>query len=410
MKRIRTNVVWVAMSLLGNGFAMLAAGRLRRSEYCTGMKRLGAMTMLLLVALSASTRAALPPVPVMTDVFVAHQDGHYMYRIPAIETTPDGAILAFAEGRKENDRDPLEGKVTIDLVSKRSTDNGRTWSAMTVIEASSTNCSVADPTTVVDRQTGNMWLLYGRCKPGRTADPLRPGVEDVRLFARVSSDSGKTWSAPIDLAAATRDKKDSRPGAHMVGPGGMIQDRQGRLVVGMWRDLWGTYAIYSEDHGATWHRGQMAPMVPDQHGNENQLVELSDGRLLMDYRQDNDGGPNRWMTESRDGGRTWSEPRRGLMATPCHCAIHRYTLKSAGDDCDRIIWTGPQGPGRHNLVVRVSFDEGRSFPFERLIAKGSAMYSDLTVLKDRSVGVLWERDNVRCITFTRLPREFLVPK
>ena len=40
---------------------------------------------------------------------------------------------------------------------------------------------------------------------------------------------------------------------NVPGPGGAIQDRQGRLIVPMWRSApYGVLAIYSEDHGRTW--------------------------------------------------------------------------------------------------------------------------------------------------------------
>jgi len=112
---------------------------------------------------------------------------------------------------------------------------------------------------------------------------------------------------------------------------------------------------------------------------------------------------------STDGGRTWSKPRPGAAATPCCCAIERLTLKSAGDDRDRIIWTGARGPGRKSLVVRVSYDEGKTFPHERVISTGPAAYSDLTILRDKTAAVLWERANYRFITFTRFGRDFLEP-
>ena len=74
-----------------------------------------------------------------------------------------------------------------------------------------------------------------------------------------------------------------------------------------------------------------------------------------------------------------------------------------------ILWTAPKGPGRNKLIVRTTYDEGRTFTNERLISDEPAAYSDLTVLEDKSVGVLWERGNYRFITFTRLDREFLGP-
>ena len=84
------------------------------------------------------------------------------------------------------------------------------------------------------------------------------------------------------------------------------------------------------------------------------------------------------------------------------CAIERYTLKASGDDRNRILWTGPKGPGRAKLVIRVSYDEAATFANERLISAEPAAYSDLTVLKDKTVGVLWERGEYKFITFTRL--------
>jgi sialidase-1 len=92
------------------------------------------------------------------------------------------------------------------------------------------------------------------------------------------------------------------------------------------------------------------------------------------------------------------------------CAIERYTLKSAGDDRDRLLWTGPKGPQRSNLVARMSYDEATTFPHERSIWTGPAAYSDLTILKDKTIGVLWERGTnhgYQFITFTRFNREWL---
>jgi sialidase-1 len=368
----------------------------------------GAFLSLLAVGVLAGTLGAAPPLR-HVDVYVSGQDGYTGYRIPALEVTPDGTLLAFAEARKNSLSDPGGKKQDIDLVLKRSTDGGATWSAMTVVEDAGENWSAANPATVVDRQTGRVWVLYLRSKPGCGSLTSRPGTDDMMTFARWSEDNGQTWSEPIDLTAVARDMADPQWRSTVIGPGGMIQDRKGRLIAAAWRVLpWGVFTIYSEDHGRTWQRGEIVPRdgLPENHSpNETQVVELSDGRILMDYRDEKTA--HRWMAESRDGGRTWTKPRPGNRVTPVACAIERYTQKSAGDDRDRIVWTGPKGPKRQNLVVRVSYDEGQTFPEERLIAAEPAAYSDLAILKDKSVGVLWERGNYKQITFTRLAREFL---
>ena len=85
------------------------------------------------------------------------------------------------------------------------------------------------------------------------------------------------------------------------------------------------------------------------------------------------------------------------------------TRQSAGDERDRIVWTGPKGPGRQTLVLRASYDEGKTFVNERVISSDKAAYSDLTVLDDKSVGVIWERAGYAYITYSRFTLDFLEP-
>jgi sialidase-1 len=366
------------------------------------MKR-ASLSALLLVSWFAAAAMGEPRLT-HVDVFVSGHDGYQMYRIPAIATAPDGSLLAFAEARKFGAADPGFGKQDIDLVLKRSTDGGKTWSPMKVIEDPGDLWSAANPATVVDRQTGRVWVLYLRAKPGCSTATSRPGSDDMRNLARWSGDNGVTWSDPIDLTRVARDYGDPTWQASVIGPGGAIQTATGRLVAPVWKvKPYGSLTIFSDDHGQTWQRGQLLP--GKKCGDEDQLVELADGRLLLDIRQNS--GPRRLLATSGDHGRTWSEPRLGETVTPVACAIERLSLKSAGDDRNRIIWTGPKGPGRKTLVVRVSYDEGETFTGERLLSAESAAYSDLTILKDKTVGVLWERANYKYLTFTRFNLEFL---
>ncbi len=369
------------------------------------MKALWMLTVFSLVC--PSIAVAAEPMPAHSDVFVSGKDGYFAYRIPAIETAPDGSLLAFAEARKYNLGDPGMDKNDLDLVLKRSSDGGRTWSAMKIIEDPGELWSAGNPATVVDRQTGRIWVHYLRCKPGRNTNSARPGTDDIQNLVRSSDDNGVTWSEPTDITAVARDMKDPLWRASVVGPGGAIQDRQGRLIAAVWRFApWGVFAIYSEDHGRTWKRGQT--VAGKQGGDEDQVVELADGRLLIDFRQQ--GGPTRWMATSSDGGRTWSAARPGVKVSPVCCAIERYTLQSAGDDRNRILWTGPKGPGRNKLVIRTSYDEGETFQNERLISTSRPPTPTSRSSKDKTVGVLWERGNYKFITFTRLDLSFLEPK
>ncbi|MBN2477356.1 MAG: exo-alpha-sialidase, partial [Pirellulales bacterium] len=122
--------------------------------------------------------SAMAP-PEHVDVYVSGKDGYAGYRIPAIETAVDGTLLAFAEARKHNLSDPGGKGQEIDLVLKRSSDGGATWSPMQCIEHSGEFWSSANPATVVDRPSGRVWVFYLRCKPGRSTDAARPGTDDV---------------------------------------------------------------------------------------------------------------------------------------------------------------------------------------------------------------------------------------
>ena len=355
-----------------------------------------------------------------TDVFRAGEDGYHSYRIPAIVTAPDGSLVAFAEARKENRSDPGGGD--IDLVAKRSVDQGATWSRMQIVDDPGEKWGASNPTPVVDRANGRLWIAFNRWEPGKGTEASRAGTTDNQAWLRFSDDNGQTWSAARDITREARDFDHWR--SMFLGPGGAIQTLSGRLILpaaacadvcsveaasGTFRGrlhFMRSYAIYSDDHGATWKRGAQIRALTD----ENQLVELSDGTVLMDARQG--GGNARYLAVSSDGGASWSAPRGGEIVTPVATGIERFTSVKDGADRDRILWTGPQGDARRRLVVRVSYDEGQTFTNERLLYGGPSAYSDLSILKDGTAGVLWERgvsDGYQFITFTRFNREFLEP-
>ena len=339
------------------------------------------------------------------DVYTAGEDGYFVYCIPVIEIAPNGTLLAFAEGRLQAGEDPgMSSTQDIDLVLKRSTDHGRSWSEMEIIEDPGEFWSADNPSTVVDRDTGKIWVLYQRTKPGRSTMNSRPQTYDTMMLARWSDDNGMTWSDPMDITAATRDMQDEKWTASCPGPGGGIQTKSGRLLIPCWKYPWHTYAIYSDNHGKNWQRSELVP--GGDVGNENQLVELADGRIMMDMRQIS--GPRR-KSYSSDDGHTWSQAEEFLSVPQCACAIERLTSKSAAGGVNRILFTGPKGPGRVTLLGRLSYDEGKTFTAGRVIYEDRAGYSDLVLLDDNTAGCLWERNNCRFMSFSLLPLDQLEP-
>jgi sialidase-1 len=277
---------------------------------------------------------------------------------------------------------------------------------MVVLEDPGEFWSAANPATLLDRTNGKLWVFYIRSQPQRSTETARPGTDDMQTLTRWSADNGRTWSEAIDLTSVARDMNDKTWRASVPGPGGAIQTSKGRLIVPMWKMPFADFVIFSDDHGSTWQRGQCVP--GPQGGDECEVVELNDGRILIDMRQEK--GPARWLAESADGGNSWDTPRPGINVTPVACAIERFTTRSAGKERTSLLWTGPKGPARKQLVLRTSFDDGKTFGNERLISNDYAAYSELTILKDATAGVLWERGVERgyqFISFTRLNREWL---
>ena len=76
---------------------------------------------------------------------------------------------------------------------------------------------------------------FGPFRMYATRDDPNGTVVQAVVLARTSDDNGRSWSGPIDLTGASRDHADPTWRISVVGPGGMIQDRRGRLVAAMWR-------------------------------------------------------------------------------------------------------------------------------------------------------------------------------
>ena len=357
--------------------------------------------------------------PLRQDVFVAGQGGYHTYRIPSLIVTTNGTLLAFCEGRKHSRSDTGD----IDLLLKRSADGGKTWSTPQVVWDDGPN-TCGNPCPVVDEQTGAIWLLLTH-NPGDTGEGQikehKPGGTRTVWVSR-SEDDGKTWSAPTDITTST---KDASWGWYATGPGVGIQLRRGphrgRLMIPCDHSFPGTrqpaegravedgsHVIYSDDHGQTWKLGGTArPQV-----NESQVVELADGEggLLLNMRTTSKAN-RRAQSLSRDGGQTWTAPEyhAQLVEPRCQASLLRYDWPN-GTEAGRILFSNPAGTGRTNLTVRVSRDDGKTWPLARTLYEGPSAYSCLAVLPDKSIGCLYECGRTNAyekITFARFPLGWL---
>jgi len=364
------------------------------------------------VAAAALARAAAAPgSPTFVEVYQAGEAGYHTFRIPAIVAARDGTLIAFAEGRRAGAADAGD----IDLVAKRSRDDGRTWSALQVVGDDGAN-TVGNPCPVLDRTTGTMWLLTTRNRGSdRERDIIAGTSQGTRtVWVMKSTDDGRTWSAPVEI---TSDVKRPEWTWYATGPGIGIQTRSGRLVIPANHAEQGTetaagihrsHVVYSDDHGAHWVLGASA----DPGTNESQVVELSDGRLLLNMRNHPPKTENvRMVATSADGGRTLTPARPDpvLIEPPAQASLiglppgRRHARP-------HLVFANPASTKRERLTVRVSEDDGATWPIARVVHDGPAAYSSLVALRDGSIGLLFERGDrspYERITFTRLTLAWL---
>lgn len=326
-------------------------------------------------------------------VWTSGQDGYHTYRIPALAVTNGGAVLAFCEGR----RGGMGDAGAIDLLVKRSADGGRTWGAARTVWSDNGN-TCGNPCPIVDRTTGVVWLLmtWNRGDDRESAINAGTSTDTRRVFVTSSADDGVTWDEPREITAGVKPPEWTW---YATGPGAGIQIERGpfagRLVAPCDHrrrpgDPWtGSHAVISDDHGKTWRLGGIAPVG---NVNECEVVELADGRLLLNMRNYDRTTLARQVAVSDDGGLSWKDQRfdRALVEPICQAAIRRHSWPGAGGR-GVILFSNPASEKeRAGMTVRASFDEGATWPAAKLLEPGFSAYSDLGVLPDGTILCLHE--------------------
>ena len=373
-----------------------------------------------LLALSPVSRGA-EPVFETTTAFPAAPGNRPNYRIPSLIQMPGGDLLVIAERRNDNIGDVGDH----DIVMKRSSDLGKTWGKEILIYDDGPN-TCTDITLCFDRQQDRLFLFFLQDKKkfvylsskdqGRTwQGPVKVHDGVIRPeWDRLGLEEGESADPPIDPESGKTSKartwKTKWPQRYGLGPGNAgiqlsMGPHAGRLLVpGRHREQgtkgYRTFAhlLYSDDHGATWKLGGNIA----EYGSETQLAELADGRILASMRNENprDLEKRQLVAFSQDGGQTWSEARRQpeLITPKVHASVRRYTLAADGGK-NRLLFSNPayakrenKHPyGRYNMTVRLSYDEGESWTAGRTVYPSVSSYSDLAVLPDGTVGIIYER-------------------
>jgi sialidase-1 len=348
-------------------------------------------------SLAAAVAAAAPEPPQKTDLFTAGEGRYALYRIPGMVHTANGTLLAYCEARKNAGSD----WGAIDVWLRRSTDHGKTWeAARQIVEppAGPKNpvavrqglgrdgeVTVNNPVAIADRKAGVVHFLF--C------------VEYARCYYMRSEDDGRTFSRPVEI---TRTFEKFRPEyawqVLATGPGHGIQLRTGRLVIPVWLSTGtGGHAhrpscvstLYSDDGGRTWERGEIVVNHPTLvNPSETAAAELTDGRVLLNIRHEGKE-QRRAFSISPDGAREWS-PVALDPALPDPVCMGSLARVPGGP----LLFSNPhngESRERKNLTVKLSEDDGKTWPAAAVLEPGPSGYSDLAAARDGTVYCFYER-------------------
>ena len=315
------------------------------------------------------------------DLFQGGIEGYRSYRAPAVVLSNKNTLLAFCEGRRKGPDDGGD----IDLLLRRSTDGGKTWQPMRrVYDKEATQIAIGNACPVVDRATGTIWLPFCR--------------NNDQVFVTKSTDDGLTWDKPKEI---TQQVKKPGWGWYATGPGHGIQLQSGRLVIPCDHDNRDckphSLVFYSDDRGQTWKLGGETGRPWRSAKSSN----LPTSPCSCPCGDDDGKTSLRAFATSSDGGLSWSPAIHHQQVVCCECqaSIQRYSLPPAGTK-NRILFSGPEGP-RRKMTIRLSYDEGKTWPVAKVLYAGLAAYSDLVVLPDGTIGCVYERNLYRKIAFAR---------
>ena len=313
-----------------------------------------------------------------TNLFCPGQYAYGCYKIPSLLVVPDKNILiSFIEARKYS----CDDKGYVDLIYKRSMDNGKTWSDMKKLYGESTDenfVTIGDANPVYDKHTKTIFVIFAR--------------NNVDLYVTSSKDYGVTWDKPINITSSA--KYGDYGGWAGTGHAGGIQlAESGRLVIPGYTSS--TYVIYSDDHGSSWHVGGIL-----DGGGEATVAEISNNVLLMNMRNNNQKktGDYRLQSYSYDGGLSWN-----------HTSINKDLIAPV-DGCEGSLIKHPNGnlyfsnpthwPLRYNLDIKKSTDNGQTWKHHHTVWKKSAGYSSMRVMPGTDeIGILYDRNNKTMIIF-----------
>lgn len=336
-------------------------------------------------------------------IFAPGQAGSKYYRIPAIVTAMNGDLVAVIDARRNSAAD-LQHIRDIDIAIRRSSDNGNTWTETEFVTEFPDGKVGSDAALIVDKTTGEIFCFYNYLDHDLEINKTRPSKTAVnyRYYVQSSKDHGKTWSKPKDIRDDIIPKGVKDRDFVFVTSGRGTQIGSGALIHTLCHVGKGGYLFGSNDHGKTWQALKTKSFAP---ANENKFLELSDGTWMINAR--NHKVRYRYIHLSKDKGKTWkSHIDKNLPDPGCNAEPILYTTKKDGYAKNRLLFVNSHSQkGRKNLVLSLSYDDGKTWTHKKCLEKGAAGYSTITICKNGDIGIFYEKG--REMTFLRVTLEDL---
>ena len=320
------------------------------------------------------------------DLFTAENNSEVScYRIPSVITATNGDLIAAIDERVPSCGD-LKWSRDINIVIRKSSDNGKTWGKIEKIIDYPLGQSASDPSMILDKQTNTIFLFYNYMD--------LDNQKDIYYLKYISSnDNGKSWSKPVDITNQI-SKENWKNDFKFITSGRGIQTKKGTLLHCLVNLQKGTHVFGSNDNGKTWFITE----TPTSPGDESKIVELNDGSWMVNSRVNKLG--YRYSHVSNDDGKNWiSKKEESIIDPGCNGSLIRY---SHGKKNLLLLTNINNKKERKEIVLRYSTDEGRSWSNPKIIYNGEAAYSSMTVMENGNLGLFFEMDNYTKNVFTSI--------
>ena len=310
----------------------------------------------------------------------------FCYRIPSLVTTTNGTLIAAIDERNNSCGD-LKWNRDINIVIRKSFDDGKTWTKIEKIVDYPLGRSASDPSMIVDKKTNEIFLFFNYMD-------LDNAKDIYRFMVIKSSDNGENWSEPVEITNNII-KKGWEKDFMFITSGRGIQTKDGTLLHCLVNLNKGTHVFGSKDHGKSWFLID-TPLSP---GDESKIVELLNGNWLVNSRVNSND--SRYSHISKDNGQTWATYKNKDLQDPgCNASLVKHD--------ELLLFTNAfDSKYRKNLSLSISKDQGRTWAKNQTIYKGESAYSSMTKLKNGDIGVFFEKDNYTKNVFVRIPKSWL---